>query len=136
LKAFSLGEAKKKQLASIQFILALCCASIIASSTISIQTKSDQIQFFSKLIHIVHVQQYRSNMVHFTYHNISCAFENNFCAQNVFVWKKENGDILNVVSVLSARFSFNINNSCIYPSHRNVLLSEVFDLTVSASQLL
>jgi hypothetical protein len=75
-------------------------------------------------------------MVHFTYHNISCAFENNFCAQNVFVWKKENGDILNVVSVLSARFSFNINNSCIYPSHRNVLLSEVFDLTVSASQLL
>ncbi|MEI8252357.1 MAG: hypothetical protein WCG25_01070 [bacterium] len=85
LKAFSLGEAKKKQLSSIQFILALCCASIIASSTISIQTKSDQIQFFSRLIHMVHVQQYRSNMVHFTYHNISCAFENNFCAQNVFV---------------------------------------------------
>jgi hypothetical protein len=57
LKAFSLGDAKKKQLFSSQFILALYCASIIASSTISIQTKSDQIQFFNRLIHIVQVQQ-------------------------------------------------------------------------------
>jgi hypothetical protein len=57
LKAFSLDAAKKKQLFSIQFILALCFASVIASSTISIHTRSDQIQFFSRLIHIVHVQQ-------------------------------------------------------------------------------
>jgi len=85
LNTFSLAEAKKKQLLSTQFILALCFASIIASFTISIQTKSDHIQLFNKLIQIVQVQQYKSSMVHFIYHKFFCASENNFCAQRVFV---------------------------------------------------
>ena len=54
---FSAGAARKRTLLSSPFILALCRASVIASSTISIPTSLFHFPTFKKLIPILPVPQ-------------------------------------------------------------------------------
>jgi hypothetical protein len=56
-KAFSAGAAIKRTFSSIPLIFALCHASVIASSTISIPTSLSHFPTFKKLIPILHVPQ-------------------------------------------------------------------------------
>jgi len=65
--------------------LALCQASTIASSTISIPTNLSHIPNLRKLIPILPVPQYKSKIVPLVYPVIFAAVWNNVCAAKVFV---------------------------------------------------
>jgi len=85
VNAFSAGLAKKTTSSSIPLIFALYHASVIASSTISIQTSLLPLPDFKKLIPIVPVPQYKSNIVHSICPTIRIAWPKSCCAQRVFV---------------------------------------------------
>jgi hypothetical protein len=78
ISIFSAGDATKKHLSSTQFILALCHASTIASSTISTQTNSSHTQDFKKDNQILQAQQYKSKMFHSIRQAIFMAVQNSF----------------------------------------------------------
>jgi hypothetical protein len=89
-----------------QFISALYRASWIASGTISIPNSSLPIPNFKKLIHILPAPQYKSNIFHLISHTLCAAVPKSFSAPCVFVWKNENGDILNFEETISSDSSF------------------------------
>lgn len=61
--AFSAGAARKMTSSSMPLIFAFCRASVMASSTISIQTNLFPFPAFKKLMPMLPVPQYRSNIV-------------------------------------------------------------------------
>jgi len=85
VNAFSAGLARKITLSSSPFIFALCRASVIASSTISIHTSLFPFPAFKKLMPMLPVPQYRSSIVHSIVPTIFMAWLKSCCAQSVFV---------------------------------------------------
>ena len=105
-RIFSAAEAINWHLSLTQFISALYRASWMASGTISIHSNSLQIHNFKKLIHILPAPQYRSNIFHLISHTLCAAVPKSFSAPCVFVWKNENGEILNFEETIPFSHSF------------------------------
>jgi hypothetical protein len=105
-RIFSAAEAINWHLSLTQFISALFQASSIASGTISIHSNSLPIPNFKKLIPILPAPQYKSNIFHLISHTLCAAVPKSFSAPCVFVWKNENGDILNFEETISSDSSF------------------------------
>ena len=111
-RIFSAADAMNLHLSLIQLISALCRASCIASGTISIHSNSSQIHDFKKLIQILPAPQYKSNTFHLISQMFCIQVANSLSAQCVFVWKNENGEILNLAEIVSLVSLFvNCNSS-------------------------
>jgi hypothetical protein len=78
----------------------------MASGTISIHSNSFPIHNFKKLIPILPAPQYKSSIFHLISHTLCAAVPKSFSAPCVFVWKNENGDILNFEETILSQFSF------------------------------
>jgi hypothetical protein len=78
----------------------------MASGTISIPSNSLPIPNFKKLIPMLQAPQYKSNIFHLISQTLCAAVPKSFSAPCVFVWKNENGDILNFEETISSEFSF------------------------------
>jgi hypothetical protein len=98
MSIFSAGEATKNTRSSIPLIFALCQASVIAFSTISTPISSSQSPCLRREIPILPAPQYRSNTLPSIFPAILIAVEKRSWAPRVLVWKKEEGQILNIAS--------------------------------------
>ena len=105
-RIFSAADAMNWHFSLTQFISALYRASWMASDTISIHNNSFPIHNFKKLIPILPAPQYRSSIFHLISQILCAAVPKSFSAQCVFVWKNENGEILNFEDTISFDSSF------------------------------